>query len=1056
MERTGIGVVWLCLGCVLVSVQADNVNVAPGKTYDQSSKYNSSSDDSSQAANGDTDRDYPDNGIHTSRSDPNNPWWEVNLGRVYPVHDITVWARPGFEERLYPSTITVDGQQCASIQSIPSNTRRVDVTCPAVIYGQTVRITRHTHSWQYGAARTLNMAEMEIWVPSEVSECPVGTYGSSCNSQCSQQCGKGPGKNFCYKDTGYCYDGCVAGRYGDQCTTPCSPGCQNTVCDRQTGQCSQCNTGYTELQCSECQDKYYKTTSNTCVQCNVYCRSQSCDKATGRCDVNVAPGKTYDQSSKYNSSSDDSSQAANGDTDRDYPDNGIHTSRSDPNNPWWEVNLGRVYPVHDITVWARPGFEERLYPSTITVDGQQCASIQSIPSNTRRVDVTCPAVMYGQRVRITRQSAGLHGNARTLNMAEMQIWVPSEVSECAVGTYGSSCNSQCSQQCGKGPGKNFCYKDTGYCYDGCVAGRYGDQCTTPCSPGCQNTGCDRQTGQCSPCNTGYTGSQCSECQDKYYKTTSNTCVQCNVYCRSQSCDKATGRCDDCVDGRYGDMCDKTCSTANCRQCDRDTGTGCTECTLNSNLELPDCTECQDKYYKTTSNTCIPCSVNCVSQNCDKETGRCDDCVDGRYGDMCDKNCSTANCRRCDRDTGTVCTECTLNSNLEPPDCTECQDGYYKTTSNTCIPCSINCVSQYCDKETGRCDDCVDGRYGDMCDKNCSTANCRQCDRDTGTGCTECTLNSNLEPPDCTECLDDSYKPQGNTFCSTCTWTCHPETVCDKTSGHCPLCPPGRRGDRCDQDCEAGRYGQNCTEHCGHCVNPQTTGYCDVTNGHCQSGCEDGWQPPLCNEECEDGYYGLGCNQKCGNCRVSSECLHDTGRCTGQCAEGFTGLYCTEEKNTDAVIIGSAVGGGIAFLGICIVILGVIIWVLRSRRMSQQNKQATDGTEGSTCRSSRQRAAAPADRGKATPAPAPAPPPAAFHELQGEEEHYERVGDMATVCADVLPDDSAVPETTESQGDTGSANPYDKLTVLYHNTGEVQLYDRWLTSTGHGGKTPDGK
>ncbi|XP_076468976.1 uncharacterized protein LOC143299576 [Babylonia areolata] len=607
--------------------------------------------------------------------------------------------------------------------------------------------------------------------------------------------------------------------------------------------------------------------------------------------VNVARNKTYSQSSKWNSN-DDSGQAANGDTDGDYPDNGIHTSRCDSNNPWWEVNLGRVYPLHDITVWARPRFEQRLYPFTITVDGQQCASIQSISSS--RVDVTCSAVMYGQTVRITRQSAGLLEDERTLNMAEMQIWVPREVSECPAGTYGSSCNSQCSQNCGKGPGKNFCYKDTGYCYDGCVAGRYGDQCTTPCSPGCQNTVCDQQTGQCSPCNTGYTGSHCSECQDKYYKITNNTC--------------------------------------------------------------------------------IPCSVNCVSQNCDKETGRCDDCVDGRYGDMCDKNCSTANCRRCDQD--------------------------------------------------------------------------------TGTGCTECTLNSNLEPPDCTECLDDSYKPQGNTFCSTC--TCHPETVCDKTSGHCPLCPPGRRGDRCHQDCEAGRYGQNCTEHCGHCVNPQTTGYCDVTNGHCQSGCEDGWQPPLCNEECEDGYYGLGCNQKCGNCRVSSECLHDTGRCTGQCAESFTGLYCTEaEKNTDAVIIGSAVGGGLAFLGICIVILGVIIWVLRSRRMSQQNKQATDGTDGSTCRSSRQRAPAPADRGKAPPA-APAPPPAAFHGLQGEEEHYERVGDMATVCADVLPDDSAVPETTESQGDTGSANPYDKLTVQYHNTGEVQLYDRWLTSTDHGGKTPDGK
>ena len=57
----------------------------------------------------------------------------------------------------------------------------------------------------------------------------------------------------------------------------------------------------------------------------------------------------------------------------------------------------------------------RLYPFTVTVDGQQCATVTSMSS--RSVSVTCSAgVMYGRVVRLTRK-----GSDQPLNLCEFQI-----------------------------------------------------------------------------------------------------------------------------------------------------------------------------------------------------------------------------------------------------------------------------------------------------------------------------------------------------------------------------------------------------------------------------------------------------------------------------------------------------------------------------------------------------------------------------------------------------------------------------------------------------------
>jgi hypothetical protein len=52
-------------------------------------------------------------------------------------------------------------------------------------------------------------------------------------------------------------------------------------------------------------------------------------------------------------------------------------------------------------------------------------------------------------------------------------------------------------------------------------------------------------------------------------------------------------------------------------------------------------------------------------------------------------------------------------------------------------------------------------------------------------------------PNCAECADGHYSPTpGAAPCQPCTWRCHNDSVCDKTTGHCDRCPPGYRGDIC--------------------------------------------------------------------------------------------------------------------------------------------------------------------------------------------------------------------------------------------------------------------
>ncbi|XP_070193807.1 uncharacterized protein [Littorina saxatilis] len=111
--------------------------------------------------------------------------------------------------------------------------------------------------------------------------------------------------------------------------------------------------------------------------------------------------------------------AVNGDTNGTFIDTGncIHTKNSDT-TPWWEVDLGRSYPVYSVVVWARNGYESRMKGCIITVDGQECYRFDNTPAS-RDTSVTCTSgVLNGSVVRVSKDSTELSG---TINMCEFEV-----------------------------------------------------------------------------------------------------------------------------------------------------------------------------------------------------------------------------------------------------------------------------------------------------------------------------------------------------------------------------------------------------------------------------------------------------------------------------------------------------------------------------------------------------------------------------------------------------------------------------------------------------------
>ncbi|XP_069109090.1 uncharacterized protein, partial [Argopecten irradians] len=102
------------------------------------------------------------------------------------------------------------------------------------------------------------------------------------------------------------------------------------------------------------------------------------------------------------------------------------------------------------------------------------------------------------------------------------------------------------------------------------------------------------------------------------------------------------------------------------------------------------------------------------------------------------------------------------------------------------------------------------------------------------------------------------------------------------------CPPGRKGNSCNQACDPGTFGLDCNQTC-HCA----TSDCNTQTGVCTpTGCIAGWKGTKCDEACNNYTFGRDCNQTC-HC-ANSDCDRRTGVCnmTG-CTEGWRGQTCSQ-------------------------------------------------------------------------------------------------------------------------------------------------------------------
>ncbi|XP_069126483.1 scavenger receptor class F member 1-like isoform X1 [Argopecten irradians] len=467
-------------------------------------------------------------------------------------------------------------------------------------------------------------------------------------------------------------------------------------------------------------------------------------------DINVAVGKPASQSSTYHRYGPD--KAVDNCTQL-YVESGC-CSHTDPNNrttnAHWDVDLGQLMTIDDITIYYRAGYATRFAGYQIyvynTTGVQPTLCYSDMSSNISDVKLTvthqCPYVtryvqVYNYRVNNKRHE--WYSDNAVLELCEVQVW------GCPVGRYGDgNCDSVCPEDCYGGN----CNATTGACFH-CAPQKYGDKCDNDCSINCLNQICEKDTGNCNDCVSKTFGKQCDE--------------DCSVNCLDQLCEGETGNCIDCVPRMFGSKCDETCSV-NClnKLCEKDNGS-CYDC-------IP------QKYGVKCDNDC---STNCLDRLCMRNNGYCYECISGRYAEICELECSE-NCNN-------ACAKLTGH-------CFDCVPQKHGVMCE--LDCSTNCKGRLCEKETGRCNECITGKRGDGCDMDCPM-NCQECTRMTG-HCIVCSAGRYGEVCDmacpvtckdfvcdrdtgqCIECYPGKY---GVVCGADCPESCK-EGICNKEDGHC--------------------------------------------------------------------------------------------------------------------------------------------------------------------------------------------------------------------------------------------------------------------------------
>ena len=463
--------------------------------------------------------------------------------------------------------------------------------------------------------------------------------------------------------------------------------------------------------------------------------------------------------------------------------------RSSSGELYWSINLRGTFAISDVTIYTALGDAKNtiigveVYVSASrTPTNEELCGVQSgdFQSSTT---VRC-ATMVGRYVTIRQPD---------VNMVEMvfcEVQVQGyQYHSCGFYDddyrFGPGCvmNCHCEHQCDvitgacDGDCTSGWRKVNGACALTCISGFWGVNCESDCHCDSRNRACDGVTGACDAnCDRGYSGFNCqTECDDRHWG--SNCADECHC-----DCDSITGECDGlCDPGYYGNRCEHHCK-------DGTWGIG----------------------------NKIGCPNNCYCPVlCDKVDGRCDGpCAAGRHGNACQY---------------------------------VCVDGAWgEDCQNTC-----NCYAgEVCEKTDGSCDRCPGWFVGDRCDQELP----RMADITPERSVDDNNVTVTFPAPHNADYYTVEYRTGDDWMMDATRYPHNTQqiqqmvhiTVVFNIDYDIRVVPwkddldqPGEPSQvlhvfaSCDQ--ATGWWGKGC-EHPCRCLD--ATEVCDVTNGHCGSGCAD--------------------------------------------------------------------------------------------------------------------------------------------------------------------------------------------------------------------------
>ena len=207
-----------------------------------------------------------------------------------------------------------------------------------------------------------------------------------------------------------------------------------------------------------------------------------------------------------------------------------------------------------------------------------------------------------------------------------------------------------------------------------------------------------------------------------------------------------------------------------------------------------------------------------------------------------------------------------------------------------MTCS-NCLGGECKQKDGECETgCNPGYFDPKCETGCLFPGCETCNRQTG---------------QCETCKVGLYGDACQEICSShCT---HDGGInpCDKATGTCQ-----------DGSCKAGWWGLDCFNECNNNCKEDGDGnrICYYKSGNCSIGCKDHYWGSMCDNSCSStcqeelcdrdstclwgctpGYFDFACHRDCDNTCNNGTC----GRYSGVCDE------CSKPLNLQTALCRSA-------------------------------------------------------------------------------------------------------------------------------------------------------